>query len=288
MSLINDAIRQLEGAPLAARSNLPRATVKSPPAQNRKALMVGGTCVALGLLSTAWLLLPSFAVKPWAQQTVSPVLETPLATASLPAPVVPQGLQEPAGANKTPQLEAMSETYRPPVQPTAPVAEREQKVAASLPKAVVMASSTLQSKPLKQPKPVQQEQASVQAPEPSVSLEQRLSLFLSAMKSNEIDAAKVQLTAVQELLVPGALTRLRAEAWFALRSGNAALANQTYRHILERVPGDEEASLNLASLEAQANRGEWVGQVLADGLRGNPDSTALREALGRFNAVGRH
>jgi Meckel syndrome type 1 protein len=190
--------------------------------------------------------------------------------------------------NKTPQLEAVAEKYRSPVEPAAPVAVRQQKVAQTLHKSGGVASAPRQSNPSKQPKSAPTVEATLPAAEPAISLERRLALFLSAMKANELDAAKVQLTVVQELLVPGALSRLRAEAWFALRTGDRDLARQTYHHILERAPGDEEASLNLASLEAQANRSDVVGQILADGLRGNPDSTALRDALVRFNAVGRN
>ena len=113
-------------------------------------------------------------------------------------------------------------------------------------------------------------------------LERQYALFLQTLNANDMPAASGHLQTLQAQMQPDSLLRLRAEAWFAVRSGDNALARLRYQAVLERVPGDEGASINLASIESRSDKRELARQILGDALRVNPDSDAIRDALFRF------
>jgi predicted Zn-dependent protease len=119
-------------------------------------------------------------------------------------------------------------------------------------------------------------------------VEQRYALFLASMKAGDLAAAREQLAGLQSQIPPGTMTRLRAEAWFALQSGDEPTARRSYQDMLERLPGDEEAAINLASMEARAGQREKARQVLSDALAYNPGSETLLAALARFKAPARN
>ena len=104
------------------------------------------------------------------------------------------------------------------------------------------------------------------------------------LDNNDLPGALEQLKVVQQQMPPGNVSRVRAEAWYALRTGDTAAAKRSYADILDRFPDDEEASINLASLEALEGRGDAARQLLANALRSHPDSETLRDALKRFKA----
>ena len=117
-----------------------------------------------------------------------------------------------------------------------------------------------------------------------ISIENRFGLLLQAVKINAFPNAAEHLKVLQSQLPPSNVLRLRAEAWYALKTGDTTAARRAYSEILERTGSDEEASINLASIEAKDHRKELARQILADALRNNPDSEALRITLNRFNA----
>ena len=80
---------------------------------------------------------------------------------------------------------------------------------------------------------------------------------------------------------------LRAQAWFDLRAGRDAAAADGYRGILERMPGDEEAAVNLASIQARQQKPEEARATLDAAARVHPDSNALRAALAQFTPAAR-
>jgi hypothetical protein len=84
------------------------------------------------------------------------------------------------------------------------------------------------------------------APEEDMPAEKRFALFLQAMKTSDLPAAQTQLQRLRQQMTGNSMTLLRAEAWFALASGDVAGARARYTGLLERLPGDEEASINLA------------------------------------------
>ncbi len=115
--------------------------------------------------------------------------------------------------------------------------------------------------------------------------EKRFALFLQAMKTSDLPGAQTQLQHLRRQMTGNSMTLLRAEAWFALASGDTAGARARYTSLLERLPGDEEASINLASLELREQHVEPARRLLHEALTQNPDSEAVKAALARFRDV---
>ena len=76
----------------------------------------------------------------------------------------------------------------------------------------------------------------------------------AALAANDHAGAASELAALRERLPPRSLTLLRFEAWTALVAGDDRAARQHYQALLERVPEDLNAGINLALLDARAGR----------------------------------
>ena len=63
--------------------------------------------------------------------------------------------------------------------------------------------------------------------------------------------AVVHLKAIQLALSPTSISRLRAEGWCDYHLGNFESAKSIYRKILNRVPGDENATSVLLAIESK-------------------------------------
>ncbi len=88
--------------------------------------------------------------------------------------------------------------------------------------------------------------------DPDPALVQASMAQLQAAVANHDDAARDKsLDELQALLPADSLTLLRARAWAAHGSGNAEQAERYYRAILQRVPDDEHAGVNLALINAK-------------------------------------
>ena len=128
------------------------------------------------------------------------------------------------------------------------------------------------------------------APAPVVDdapVELRFARFVSAMKESRTADAERELAALKERLPAGSLGLVRAQAWSDLRAGRDASAADGYRTILERLPGDEEAAINLASIQSRQQKTEEARATLDAASRLQPDSAALRAALAQFTPAAR-
>jgi tetratricopeptide (TPR) repeat protein len=100
-----------------------------------------------------------------------------------------------------------------------------------------------------------------------------------ALESQDKALAQSKLQGIQSKLPESSVARLRAESWFAHQTGDLDSASRIYRRLLEKIPGDELTSVNLASIERKRQRPEQAKEVLAKGLRQNPSSSVLRSAI---------
>ena len=128
------------------------------------------------------------------------------------------------------------------------------------------------------------------APAPGVDdtpVELRFARFVTAMKGGQTADAERELAALKARLPAGSIGLLRAQAWFELRAGRDAPAAEMYRSIIERMPADEEAAINLASILARQNKTEEARATLDAAVRLQPDSVALRAALAQFTPNAR-
>lgn len=100
-----------------------------------------------------------------------------------------------------------------------------------------------------------------------------------ALEARDEAAATRHIQAIRLRLPESALARMRAEGWYALRTGDLDKAQRVYRRLLEKLPGDENASLALASIERQEQRPDQARDILSKSLKANPGSAVLRTAL---------
>lgn len=111
--------------------------------------------------------------------------------------------------------------------------------------------------------------------------------YVTAMKDGRGADAERALGTLKERLPAGSIGLLRAQAWYDLRAGRDAAAADGYRAIIERMPGDEEAAINLASIQARQQKPEEARATLDAAVRLQPDSAALRAALAQFTPAAR-
>ncbi len=304
MSLIHDALKTVDGvAPAVA---LPRVTAPAPAAAKPAAGWLGGLAAFAVVVAAGagayWLWLGTQpVVKPAAWAQPQPLSQTP---PPVPTQLPTQVMGAPAAA---PAQDAVTATAPMPIQASNDDKKRplsldgkaidalknENSASASTSvgapaDAVRTASTTGAARPSKRapvkpvPKPVP-----VAEPVDDTPVELRFARFVAAMRVNDVTGADAELALLRKRLPEGALGLVRAQAWFDLKSGREDAALMGYLTILDRLPGDEEAAINAASVHSQRQQGEQARGVLAAAVRVNPDSVALRNALNQFAPAGR-
>jgi len=112
------------------------------------------------------------------------------------------------------------------------------------------------------PVTTKQNPAAVAAENKEIVARRRLSFHVSrlmtelrsAIASGNATEARQKLDALERLASPDSLTLLRARAYWALTQGHLNKAMQRYRSILQRVPDDRDAMLNLTVTEWQVGQ----------------------------------
>lgn len=123
-------------------------------------------------------------------------------------------------------------------------------------------------------------------PEPAENMGALFDRFNRALAARDHVQAQRHLQTIQASLPASSVARWRAEAWFAYQSGDLDQARDTYLGLLDKLPGDENATLNLVTIEQQLQQPARARAVLEASLRRNRDSVALRAALERLNPGG--
>lgn len=108
-------------------------------------------------------------------------------------------------------------------------------------------------------------------PDP-LRIQRHIAELEAAIATNDEAAGRAALAALEALLAPESLTLLRYQAWWAMVSGQDALAYQRYQSIADRLPGDENANLNLALLDWRAGRVDAARERIALLRLRNPQS----------------
>lgn len=88
--------------------------------------------------------------------------------------------------------------------------------------------------------------------------------------------------ALQAAVGDNGLPLLRLRAYAALVRNQDQQAVELYRALLERVPGDEEASVNLSVLYTRAGDAVQAKRVVAAALEVNPESTTLKALMAQL------
>lgn len=320
MSIIHEALKSMDGPPHAAPDRAASRPRKDPSAGASwlVALLAFAAVIGAGVLGWyVWqgqiqaLSQPAALVAAPGNALVVPadVLLSSAPTAPLALPEM-QALPEAGDAAAAPSPSAPETTAvladpRPgaPASNTSPTlaadAALPQVAAATASATAAMAHSKEASAPDRRVvnRPVRQARPRPAAPivvapvsvpaAADVPVELLFARFVSAMQSGETAQAENALAALQEKLPAGSLGLLRAQAWFALQEGRDSAAAELYRTILERLPGDEGAAINLASLQSRQQQPEEARATLDAAKRLHPDSAALRAALAQFTPNAR-
>lgn len=320
MSLIHDALKSMDAPqdskPAMARAS--KAAVRGRPAW-LDAMLAFAVVLAAGILG--WFVwqtqmkpkalpppmaaapnpVPASAPAPVA--VTSPVAETaapaaaPASTmAAAPAPAVPAlaAVPTPAVAAAAPAAAPVQSPTPAPAVAVEPAAPKTVLAAGPRGETVAPAAAAVnRSGTTRQARGVNRSTtaaAPAVAPAPAVDdapVELRFARFVAAMKESRTADAERELVALKERLPAGSLGLVRAQAWFDLRAGRDAAAADGYRTILERLPGDEEAAINLASIQSRQQKTEEARATLDAASRLQPDSAALRAALAQFTPAAR-
>ena len=320
MSLIHDALKSMDAPqdskPAMARAS--KAAVRGRPAW-LDAMLAFAVVLAAGILG--WFVWqtqmkskdlpppmaaapnPVPAPAPAPVAVTSPVAETaapaaaPASTmAAAPSPAVPAlaAVPTPAVAAAAPAAAPVHSPTPAPAVAVEPAAPKTVLVAGPRGETVAPAAAAVnRSGTTRQARGVTRSTtaaAPAVAPAPAVDdapVELRFARFVAAMKESRTADAERELAALKERLPAGSLGLVRAQAWFDLRAGRDAAAADGYRTILERLPGDEEAAINLASIQSRQQKTEEARATLDAASRLQPDSAALRAALAQFTPAAR-
>lgn len=251
MSLIHDALKSMDAAPAVARS----AHVHHRPVWPWATL--AGAVLTLGAALLWWQMQPA-AQAPLRAQAPAP---------QPPAPLAPQ----PDAAEPTPALlpaQALPATSVAVAAPARPRPAQPPRRSATTPK----------------PAPVP---APAQAAADDTPIEARFAHFSAAMKDGRQADAQKELAALRARLPEGTLSLMRAQAWHDLSEGRAQAAAAQYRRLLQRLPGDEGAAINLAALLLREGQTEQARATLDAAARLSPQSAALQAALAQFTPGAR-
>jgi len=318
MSLIRDALREMGSSESSTSVPLGRHAVVSSEAKNRS-WWIAGAIGLLGLLVIAgvgWLFLshtpapryiPPLENVAASKQSVSPS-NTAASSQIPPAPIVTGG-DASLGAESNTHAHAQSklqEQIQPKLDQKIVIAQERSQDSApanAIPSGQRSTTANLNEKSSVRVRSGRNERSTsihrtVTVTSPSVRtdvpvaeaaslppVETTYALLNQALANNDVKVAREQLTLLEQTLPAESLTLLRARAWFQMRTQDVASARATYQFVLDRLPGDENAGLNLATIEAAAGHVETARQLLSKVLQENPDSLPARQALMRLGVA---
>ena len=117
-----------------------------------------------------------------------------------------------------------------------------------------------------------------QRPQPASDdgVEQLVSTFRSAMARGDHAAARTALARLDGALPPRSLTLLRMQAWYAVDSGDDATARQRYSRLLQRLPDDINAGVNVALIDWRAGDRHRALRRINQMYTQHPDSDLVK------------
>ncbi|MCK9487847.1 MAG: hypothetical protein M0Q42_00315 [Xanthomonadales bacterium] len=121
------------------------------------------------------------------------------------------------------------------------------------------------------------------------AVQEHLSGLGTQLAAGDLAAARGHLEQLDELLPRRSLTLLRSRAWYALVAGDDVVARGHYAELAARLPGDREATINLAIAEARLGEHDAALHRLQrllgsteDGWRGDGQAQALMRSVHRM------
>ena len=209
-------------------------------------------------------------------------LESPRVSAAVPAsaaPLPPSAAPLPsvaAPAQTAPSDGVGAEQVPPASQPQTPLAQAAQE--SQTPQISIQVHqrgepSTLRQAPAR-------EAASAADP---LQVRQQVAALESAIASQNREAGQAAIRGLQSLLAAESITLQRYQAWWAMSQGDDAVAYQHYAGIADRLPGDQNAGLNLALLDWRAGRKDAARQRMGLLRLREPDSALIERQWRAMN-----
>lgn len=271
MSLIHSALKEIER--VEPGSFAPQiALAPAPPARRSGSALglIAGVAI-VAAIGAGWWLSSTGISQPAAPEPQTPAAATPepapasaLPPSAVPLPSEPQAAPPAATpAASTPAARAPVPQEGPALRPVKAVARPAAAPRKPVARPAAVAPAAPQPEPEPEPVPVEQIHAEV----------------MTAVAAGDLPAARARLVELALRLPSDNLALLRARAWVSARGGAPAEAMRDYQAILQRLPGDENASLNLAALEAAAGQPEAARATLSGALSRFPESERLQRAL---------
>lgn len=112
-----------------------------------------------------------------------------------------------------------------------------------------------------------------------------MSRLQAAVAGGDIAVRDASLDELQKLLPADSLTLLRARAWAAHGGNDIEGAERYYRAILQRVPDDEYAGVNLALIDARRGDVNEARERLARLAARNSGSPMVSRAQAELETV---
>ncbi|MCG8277702.1 tetratricopeptide repeat protein [Stenotrophomonas sp. NLF4-10] len=300
MSLVHDALRQ---STTTAGGNPPPVAAASWP-QHLAGYRRPAAWLAAGMLiaaPVAWLLARPQPGQPAAPASVVTVMPT-AAVMPTPAATVPVALpqeQQPAvpAAEPAPaQTIASAVVPAPAPAPEATPAPARIPAPVATPAPAVSAIADNTPAPASAPTPSQIQlsvhrlgntgnKAVADDGRNAVAVRMAMSTLNAAVARHDTTATTQAIAQLQTLLPAQSLTLLRARAWAAHGSGDYVDAERLYRTILNRVPDDEHAGINLALLDARRGDMDDARARLTQMAARNSRSPQIAQALAELDAA---
>jgi hypothetical protein len=305
MSLIYQALKQSEQRVSASPTPAPRAARTPPSAGNTPSPRVRHT-LGLGVMIAVGGVLAGYLLKQGIAAPRAPISPEP-------APMAAHGTAKEGGPERLPvnvdlpgelpRAEAASAdlplptagpklrlalalpmAVKPAPEAATKLAQDAETVATPPPPAATSpaasaAPSTSETAPIASVEVTAKAAGAVQTMRSSDDVRMLFEALNQALENHDTSLAQSKLSGIQSRLPASSVARLRAEAWFAHQTGDVENAGRVYRQLLEKIPGDEITSINLAAIERKRQRPEQAKEVLAKALRQNPGSKSLRSAV---------
>lgn len=208
------------------------------------------------------LAMPAGVIESTPQQPAADL--TPVLARPLPEVAKASKVAEPAVVNEPLAVEPLPEV----VPQAVTVASTTENVSE---RGTVTASVT--PEPSARPEPVRVER--IDEPEPGMDPQQRIAAMRQAMADGDERLAARHLQALEEALPESSLTLLRVQAWWQRENDQPEQAIVLYQQVLERLPDDMDAGLNLAALYWQQQRADSALDILRELRQRHPESAQV-------------
>jgi hypothetical protein len=252
--------------PDAALDTTPVATAPTRPADPVASPLSVTTAASSGPVAVAETAAPAVTAA-----TAEPAAAAAPLPAAEPTAAAPRALPAPAAADAAP---APAPSMPPSMAPSDLDAARA---------GIVVTRATTSAAPTPPPA----EAAAPPEAADAAAIARAVAAVEQSMRMGDLDAAGTAIEQLAQRLPARSLTLQRMQAWHAHQSGRTVEAIALYRDITQRMPGDRNAAINLALLEAAQGDVDGAQRRLRALRASGGDSAELAAAMAQVGGMPR-